>query len=372
VRRVTALGAVALAILAGCSSTTAVSPSTTSTLRPTTSSTSTTSSTPTTTAPAVPGASLGPHVGALALVADVGAAGMPELVADPAAVADLAGAIVPTLTDAARDQPAYYPAGCHAGVDAVAPLPQCVLGAADGTVDVAVVGDSKAGQWVDALELIAAVSGWRVHLYTKSGCPVTDYMVRVRPPDGVVRDYVECREFAAATVAALTAPGQVPDLVLFSQGQSGRTATGDPDPAMADAVAHTWSALIGAGARVVALADVPTPTKPVADVPRCIAAHPDDYAACRFPRNAGGGTPALLAAAREVPEVTFVDMGDWVCPMPAGCPTVVGGVLVYRQSSHLTRTFVRSLAPILQRALVAAGAVDGPEMPLAPVGSVGS
>lgn len=373
VRRLAA--AVALALLvAGCSTdqaTGSTSSLPTSTAPPTTAAPTTTVA-PTTTTPPVPGASLGPHVGALALVADVEVDGVPPMVADPTTVEDERGEFLPALADAPNDRATHYEVGCHADVPDLEADPACVLGPVEGTIDVAVVGDSKMGQWVDALLPIAEAEGWRLRMVTKSGCPVTEYMVQVRQPDRTMRDYVECQTFARNTLRTLTTPGQVPDLVLFSQGQSGQAADGGPDPEMVAAVGAMWAGFSEAGARVVAFADVPNPTRPAGNVLRCIADHPDDYAACRFPRNDGTGTPALRAAADADPAVTFVDMNDWVCPTPSACPTVVGGVLVYRQTSHLTKTYVRSLAPILHRVLVEAGVADGPEMPLAPVGSVGS
>jgi hypothetical protein len=48
--------------------------------------------------------------------------------------------------------------------------------------------------------------------------------------------------------------------------------------------------------------------------------------------------------------VEAVDIRDWICPGDA-CPAVIGNVLVYRRGSHLTATYVRSLAPRLDTLL---------------------
>ena len=37
------------------------------------------------------------------------------------------------------------------------------------------------------------------------------------------------------------------------------------------------------------------------------------------------------------------------------CPPVIGNVLIYRQGSHLTKTYVESLAPRLEAELARAG-----------------
>ena len=59
------------------------------------------------------------------------------------------------------------------------------------------------------------------------------------------------------------------------------------------------------------------------------------------------------AAAREA-GLPFVDLTEFICPS-ADCPPVIGNVLVYRQGSHLTKTYVETMAPRLEAALVKAG-----------------
>ena len=46
-----------------------------------------------------------------------------------------------------------------------------------------------------------------------------------------------------------------------------------------------------------------------------------------------------------------IDMTAYICP--DDCPAVIGNVLVYRQGSHLTRTYIDSLAPVLADQLAA-------------------
>jgi hypothetical protein len=46
----------------------------------------------------------------------------------------------------------------------------------------------------------------------------------------------------------------------------------------------------------------------------------------------------------------LVDLDDAVCPT-ALCAPVIGGVLVYRDINHLTKTYVLTLAPRLSAAL---------------------
>jgi hypothetical protein len=43
--------------------------------------------------------------------------------------------------------------------------------------------------------------------------------------------------------------------------------------------------------------------------------------------------------------VEVIDMTDTVCPDDERCPAVIGNVLVYRDGSHLTRTFADTAEP---------------------------
>ena len=55
---------------------------------------------------------------------------------------------------------------------------------------------------------------------------------------------------------------------------------------------------------------------------------------------------SVFIATRKAPWVRYVDMTDWICGA-ASCDSVVGGVLVWRDTNHLTGTYAKSLAPAL-------------------------
>jgi hypothetical protein len=48
--------------------------------------------------------------------------------------------------------------------------------------------------------------------------------------------------------------------------------------------------------------------------------------------------------------VRFIDLSDYFCDGQV-CPPVIGNVLVYRHMNHITATYVRTLAPMLQSEL---------------------
>ena len=96
---------------------------------------------------------------------------------------------------------------------------------------------------------------------------------------------------------------------------------------------------------MVAVLDNPSPDR---SIYQCVAEHPDDLAACTFSRQEGrrrSAAPEQQAAADQLEQVHTVDMTDFICPTDT-CVPVIGNVLIYRQTTHLTDTYVRTLTPI--------------------------
>jgi hypothetical protein len=103
---------------------------------------------------------------------------------------------------------------------------------------------------------------------------------------------------------------------------------------------------------VLVIRDTPAPWTPEKEIPDCIAAHPDDFAAC-------AGTPEkwiypdlLYEAASESdnPQVSSVDLNSFMCSDDT-CPAVIGGVIVLCDYNHLSTTFAETLAPYLEPAV---------------------
>jgi hypothetical protein len=109
---------------------------------------------------------------------------------------------------------------------------------------------------------------------------------------------------------------------------------------LADAISKTWSQFEADGIPVVAIADIPRPNF---NVPECVSEHLNALTECSFNRadSINSGT-ALKVAATSTKGVTFVDMNDAICPTPR-CAAVIGGVLIYRDTNHMTATYSTTL-----------------------------
>ena len=126
---------------------------------------------------------------------------------------------------------------------------------------------------------------------------------------------------------------------------------------MVSGLASYWSELEEAGIDVVALLDNPHPHGlPVGETEAymCVAELAEHLDRCAFERAsaaATSGAVAQTAAAERVKGVNALDMNDLLCNVDV-CPAVIGGVMVYRQGSHITDTYVTSMTPVLADRLV--------------------
>ncbi len=252
--------------------------------------------------------------------------------------------ITPDPANAAQDT-ALTNSTCHAWPDDpdyhACQIGQTQLAAA--AEKVVLVGDSHAGQWAPAIRLLARNQGWNLFMATKSACPLND--VTITRADG--SDYPECAQWNAAALDALTGADK-PDLVFLSNSNYEQTAAGGTE-GMAHGLIKTYERLVKAGIHVVVLRDTPQSTQNVAE---CADANRTRLAACAFSREDGLARRdhAQQVAIDAVPKVKLIDLTDAICPADQ-CAPVIGGVLVWRDSNHMTDTYSRTLAPRLVKAL---------------------
>ncbi len=224
----------------------------------------------------------------------------------------------------------------------------CRYGPATGPT-IAVVGDSKMHQWLDALELIADRRGWHLVTMLQSACPIA----RATVQDGQDVPNDACRRSNDKRLAAVVADDTI-DHVLVSQRSVAACVTDDDCSArsaevMLAGIDEVLAELKEAGRQPVVVADNRQPTS---DMITCVAKHADDVSACEWSVEEAEPAPLLVAAGRTGTPVA--DVQPWITPGGKGWP-VIGGVTVYRQGSHLTATYAKSLADVLEQELVAAG-----------------
>jgi len=109
---------------------------------------------------------------------------------------------------------------------------------------------------------------------------------------------------------------------------------------------------IDVGIRVLVIRDVPLATSPIPD---CVQANPNHLSMCDEPRATRLLPDPLYNAALSMNNslISTVDFTNAFCDANT-CYGVVGGVIVYFDEQHMTKTFARSLQPYLEDNVVKA------------------
>ncbi|MEQ8718159.1 MAG: acyltransferase family protein [Acidimicrobiales bacterium] len=250
----------------------------------------------------------------------------------------------------------------------------CELGDPDGSVVVAVIGDSHALNWQQALAGIARARSWRLISSTKSAC--APYIGL--PPQwnsGLREPYRDCAAWARNVMDDLAEIE--PDLVVFTHisfhavgllDEQGREVD-DADPASADlwsaASRATYERLLDVAGDVVVILDTPRSvsvdpdgTRHDVDVPECLSANLADPSACSFAVTPLAGLDRIIDAAASTSGLAVIDGADIVCPGGRCAAVTAAGIVTYKDVHHLTDTYSAWLAPDLavaiDEALVAA------------------
>jgi peptidoglycan/LPS O-acetylase OafA/YrhL len=258
------------------------------------------------------------------------------------AAEDDPGWVTPDPQRAGEDRPRADVDHCQVPRTATRPV-RCEFGVAHGSTTIALVGDSKAMQWLPALEDAAPSRGWRVVTYGKSSCAFAAGHAALAG-----RAYPQCDEWNSAVMAALRA--DPPDVLVTSGFATTAWDHGHASgSALVSGLATRWEQVRALGAGLLVVGDSPVSPN---DLDVCAARHVHHLRACAFPRRAavaGSALPEQQEAAR-LSDTTLLDLTGRICPLER-CPVAIGNVAVHRAGDHLTATYVRTLAPQLARAV---------------------
>jgi peptidoglycan/LPS O-acetylase OafA/YrhL len=251
--------------------------------------------------------------------------------------------VQPALGDARTDRERLADDGCFTWLDGTQPA-DCVYGDAHADTTIVLIGDSHAGHWFPAFNVLAKRNGWRLIPLVKASCPFID--MRVYHPFAA-REYTECAAWRARAIRAANAAR--PDLVVVATAYRGIrpiVAADNSARAQGEAMAREIGRLRAPAAIIV---DSPRSNT---DVPGCLSRHPTDVHECAIRRSeafpATFGARERVAATRS--GAAIIDIVAAVCPSTP-CPVVRDGMILYRDGHHLTATFVRTLAPAFDAAL---------------------
>lgn len=290
---------------------------------------------------------------------------------------------IPHAAAVSEDKPAIYSRGCVQGHEdspdqsSVLICPDLQPG--DGPL-VVMAGGSHVLQWWPAMVEIARRNNWELVVVDKDGCQLTaDRGGNLGNPQTTACE--QWNDEALGVLADLR-----PD-ALFTLAT---TTRGDVET-MPEGFLEVWRQLGAEGIPVVAIRDT---ARLAAPAPDCLLSRGGSAVSCgqartavlseTFPpavsgafATAGGislpaagaaplpapilaAAPSSLIAGTSLPaagaslpsNVTLVDMAAGFCD-ELWCPAVIGNVIVYRDASHISVTYMRTLVPMLEAQLMA-------------------
>lgn len=266
------------------------------------------------------------------------------LVAAAPSITTLPADVQPPLASASSDDaltefPSLTP--CISGSD---DEPTCAFGDTHSKHTMVLFGDSHALMWFPALDAVATAAKWRLVALMNYGCPVADvtvWDVVTNSPDP------DCPIFRAHMIRRIDKLD--PQLLVVSENFYVLDAKDHPitDASWTTALEKSLRALHARSMRRVVIGQDELVPDPVA----CLAASPTAVQSCSRPAASASFTAELAAdraAAREA-KVPYVNEVPWLCSTT--CTVVIGKMIVYNSSGHLTATYDTYLTDVLRLAL---------------------
>ena len=265
--------------------------------------------------------------------------------AEPCVDPSLADVRVPAASAAKEDGPGHPE--CWNGAFRL-----CALGTPEEySKRLLVIGDSHANALLNAFDAIGREKGWRVDMATTGGC----YLTTAVQNGASAASQRGCNRWKQLAVAYVQDHRADVDALVVAHSSTQMTVAVD-DPTQRDApteagLVDAWQQAAGDELPVIAIRDNPIPRRDVVvcvsrmsgatdascDQPRSAALEQTDSSAEAMRTfRAGGGRGAL------------VDLTPYYCT-DTTCPAVIGGVMVYRDTSHVTNTWAETLTPYLRR-----------------------
>jgi hypothetical protein len=216
---------------------------------------------------------------------------------------------------------------------------------------VALVGDSHAAHWRGAIEVAAQARGWRGFSLTRSGCPLS-----TAPPDLGKARRESCRQWRRSVYRWFDRHREV--RTVFVSQLSGVTVRAPKGRSRHEyqiqGYLRAWRRLPKSVRQIIVLRDTPvtTPNAGIC-VQQAVLDRRRPGSKCAITRaKAVRSDPAVIAARRRgMPRVHVIDLTRYMCS-PRMCFPVVGGVLVHKDTTHLTPLFSGTLGPFLLRGVL--------------------
>ena len=277
------------------------------------------------------------------------------MVAAAPSITSLPPDLEPALEDARWDLGwlAEWAKPCRIDPDVSLTSPECVYGDPDGASTMFLVGDSHAGQWLEAFDEVSKRMNWRLVVLGKAGCPaasVTFMRAYSGGPQKLVGPPPDCGPWREDAIARINE--SKPGLVVFTSCNGCDymvDSSGEPisREAWAAGLRETLNQIESPNTKVVILGDNPRWQGQL----DCLARNPSDVQACSTTLAAATQVTYNDVERRVADEagIPFIDVTSWFCGEV--CTAVVGNKVVYTNDYHVTAAYARSLSGALETVL---------------------
>lgn len=217
----------------------------------------------------------------------------------------------------------------------------CELGPPEYTKHLVAVGDSHNGQWIEAYATIAEDNGWRIDVAGRGSCGWS-HSTRAQASKDL---YEACDEWKSDVEDYIANQSDL-DAVIVAESSNAKYGS---ERERVEGYVSAWSSI--GGIPIIAIRD-----NSMFDPAIMNCVRNREYVEegkCMVPRDVALRENGFPAAVEAMETARLVDVSDFMCT-DERCPMVVGNVIVSRDGSHLTGTYVQTLAPYLGRELQAA------------------
>lgn len=212
------------------------------------------------------------------------------------------------------------------------------------------VGDSHAEQWKTAIHELARLHKWSVKESLLGGCPFIDAkrVAFMGKPSNEPEIQQRCLEWGTKLTDRIAR--DKPDMIFtstFGAGESVDDGTGrSQQEQYKDGVSQRFTEWTKAGSRIYVLRD--TPLTLGHSSPDCVELNQKNPLLCANPRSEALVPDPVADAAQGMrnPRVSVLDLSDQFCNNEI-CPAVIGGLQVYYDTDHTSRSYMHSLVPEL-------------------------
>jgi hypothetical protein len=216
---------------------------------------------------------------------------------------------------------------------------ECVSGStASDAKRVLLIGDSHAAMYLGSLREIAKTENWQITLLYKASCAF-NVAERNNSQRGIT-----CAEWNRNLQTWLAA--QSPFELVFTSHLASNISTdlktANYGAKFKQGFTEAWSPLIARGSKIIVIKDGPKMTKAMA---ACYNDTTGD-GRCEMKQSEAFAVDHAVEVARESGAASVLDLTDLVCKNEI-CPSLIGGVFVYRDTHHFSLAYAKSMAGII-------------------------